>query len=78
MAQQDLTLPTCKEVAWLFGFAARHPWETIPHQLGLVALGNSIAPPMAALFLRQPVGIWMVTNDLAEFDAQPPDSTDPA
>eukprot|EP00975_Prorocentrum_lima_P004856 1057910-Prorocentrum_lima.AAC.1 len=45
------------------GFSNVHPWSSLPQRLGLAALGNSVAPPMAALCLRQMVGLWGIVHD---------------
>eukprot|EP00975_Prorocentrum_lima_P055720 11680749-Prorocentrum_lima.AAC.1 len=44
------------------GFPRDAPWELLPQRLGLAALGNSIAPPMAALLLKKIVGAWQISQ----------------
>eukprot|EP00975_Prorocentrum_lima_P020771 4368378-Prorocentrum_lima.AAC.1 len=57
------TLPSCAEVAALLGFDSNHPWDSLPQRLGLAALGNSVAPPMAVLGLAQLKGLWQILHD---------------
>eukprot|EP00975_Prorocentrum_lima_P018027 3800965-Prorocentrum_lima.AAC.1 len=52
-AKGEPSLPSCAEVAALLGFDSAHPWDSLPQRLGLAALGNSVAPPMAVLGLMK-------------------------
>eukprot|EP00975_Prorocentrum_lima_P062745 12887291-Prorocentrum_lima.AAC.1 len=72
------TLPTCAEVAAFLGFASTHPWDSLPQRLGLAALGNSVAPPMAVLCLKQLVGLWQIALDPEAYLYISPQARDPA